>query len=102
MPGEMARSDPRPSFGQPELLVAIHASRQSCSKAGKARIFVLVWGSSGESRFIGPLPTLARVVTMGIDYQGLRFVLFAKRAGVSFEHPLMFGRQQFGLSLKDA
>jgi hypothetical protein len=36
MPEKMARSDPRPSFGLPELLVAIHTSRQSCSKAGKA------------------------------------------------------------------
>jgi hypothetical protein len=50
MPGKMARSDPRPSFGLPELLVAIHTSRQSCSKAGKAQIFALVWESSGESR----------------------------------------------------
>jgi hypothetical protein len=50
MPEKMARSDPRPSFGLPELLVAIHTSRQSCSKAGKARIFALVWESSGESR----------------------------------------------------
>ena len=37
-----------PSFGLPELLVAIQTSRQSCSKAGKARIFALVWESSGE------------------------------------------------------
>jgi GAF domain-containing protein len=51
MPGKMARSDPRPAFGLPELLVAIHTSRQSCSKAGKARRFALVWESSGESRF---------------------------------------------------
>jgi hypothetical protein len=43
MPVKIARSAPRPSFGQPELLVAIHASRQSYSKAGKARVFVLVW-----------------------------------------------------------
>ena len=50
MPGKMARSDPRPSFGLPELLVAIHTSRQSCSKVGKAQIFALVWESSGESR----------------------------------------------------
>src|SRR5215831_4827570 len=34
----------------PELLIAIHTSRQSCSKAGKARIFALVCGSSEESR----------------------------------------------------
>ena len=36
MPVKIARSAPRPSFGLPELLVAIHTSRQSCSKAGKA------------------------------------------------------------------
>ena len=52
MPGKMARSDPRPSFGLPDLLVAIHTSRQSCSKAGKAQMFALVWESSGESRLI--------------------------------------------------
>jgi hypothetical protein len=50
MPGKMARSDPRPSFGLPELLVAIHTSRQSCCKGGKARIFTPVRESSGESR----------------------------------------------------
>ena len=50
MPVKIARSALRPSFGLPELLVAIHTSRQSCSKTGKARIFALVWGSSGESR----------------------------------------------------
>jgi hypothetical protein len=32
-------------------LVAIHTSRPSCSKVGKARIFPLVWESSGEPRF---------------------------------------------------
>jgi hypothetical protein len=50
MPVKIARSAPRPSFGLPELLVTIHTSRQSCSKAGKARIFALVWESSGKSR----------------------------------------------------
>jgi hypothetical protein len=30
------------------MLVAIRTSRQSCSKAGKARIFVLVWELSGN------------------------------------------------------
>ena len=50
MPVKIARSAPRPSFGLPELLVAIHTSRQSCSKAGKGRIFALVCESSGESR----------------------------------------------------
>jgi hypothetical protein len=53
MPGKMARSAPRPSFGLPELLVAIHISRQSCCKAGKARIFTQVRESSEESWLIG-------------------------------------------------
>jgi hypothetical protein len=48
---KIARSAPRPSFGLPELLVAIHTSRQSCCKAGKGRIFTPVRESSGESRF---------------------------------------------------
>jgi hypothetical protein len=39
---------------------------------------------------------------MGVDYQGLRFLLSAKRAGVSFEHPVMLGRQEFFLSMTDA
>ena len=52
MPLKIARSAARPSFGLPELLVAIHTSRQSCSKAGKAQMFALVWESSGESRLI--------------------------------------------------
>src|SRR6266436_257844 len=52
MPVKIARSAPRPSFGLPELLVAIHTSRQSCCKAGKARIFTPVRESSGESRSI--------------------------------------------------
>jgi hypothetical protein len=47
MPVKIARSAPRPSFGLPELLVAIHTSRQSCCKAGKARTF-----SSGVTRGI--------------------------------------------------
>ena len=39
MPAKIARSAPRPSLGPPDLLVAIHTSRQSCSKAGRAQIF---------------------------------------------------------------
>jgi hypothetical protein len=42
MPVKIARSAARPSFGLLELLLAIHTSRQSCCKAGKARIFALV------------------------------------------------------------
>ena len=57
MPGKMARSAPRPSFGLPEALVAIHTSRLSCRKAGKARVFTLVWESSGESRLKGASST---------------------------------------------
>ena len=66
MPAKIARSAPRPSLGPPELLVAIHTSRQSCSKAGKARIFALVWESSGESRLravaIGVLLVLENLI----------------------------------------
>jgi hypothetical protein len=54
MPVKIARSAPRPSFGLPALLVAIHTSRQSCCKAGKARIFTPVRESSGESRMTYP------------------------------------------------
>jgi len=53
MPGKMARSAPQPAFGLPEVLVAVHTSRLSCRKAGKAQIFAPVWESSGESRFKG-------------------------------------------------
>jgi len=52
MPGKMARSAPQPAFGVPEVLVAVHTSRLSCRKAGKAQIFAPVWESSGESRLI--------------------------------------------------
>jgi hypothetical protein len=45
MPGKIARSAPRPSFGPPELLVAIHTSRQSCCKAGKKREYSRQFGS---------------------------------------------------------
>jgi hypothetical protein len=53
MPGKTARSAPQPAFGVPEVLVAVHTSRLSCRKAGKAQIFAPVWESSGESRLIG-------------------------------------------------
>ena len=36
MPVKIARSAPRPSFGLPELLVAIHTSRQSCYNTRKS------------------------------------------------------------------
>ena len=35
MPVKIARSAPRPWSGLPELLVAIHTSRQSCSRPEK-------------------------------------------------------------------
>ena len=35
MPVKIAKSAPRASFGLPELLVAIHISRQFCYKAGR-------------------------------------------------------------------
>jgi hypothetical protein len=43
--------EPRPPFGLPEVLVAIHTSRQPCRKAGKAPIFTPIRESSGESRY---------------------------------------------------
>jgi hypothetical protein len=58
MPVKIARSAPRPLFGLPELLVAIHTSRQSCCQAGKARIFTPVREASGESRNNGPFGKL--------------------------------------------
>src|SRR5213080_793360 len=66
MPAKIARSAPRPSLGPPELLVAIHTSRQSCSKAGKARIFALVWESSGESRMNRNVQGLRAVAAYGV------------------------------------
>ena len=72
MPGKMARSAPRPSFGLPELLVAISTSRQSCYKAGKAQIFTPVGESSGESRLILSFPKTAprqKSHTRGYDFR---------------------------------
>ena len=50
MPAKIARLAAQPPFGLPEVLVAVHTSRLSCRKAGKAQIFAPVWESSGESR----------------------------------------------------
>ena len=48
MPVKIARSAPRPSSGYSKRWLATHTSRQSCSKAGKARIFTSVREPSGE------------------------------------------------------
>src|SRR5262249_53277302 len=48
-PGKMARSDSPSPFGVPEVLVAVRTSLVSCKRAGKTRIFMPVWDSSGES-----------------------------------------------------
>jgi hypothetical protein len=50
MPVKIARSAPRPSFGARAAGSHPHLVRQSCCKAGKARIFTRVGESSGESR----------------------------------------------------
>jgi hypothetical protein len=50
----MARSDPRPPCGLPEVLVAVRSSRLRCRNAGKAPIFALLPGASGESPFKCP------------------------------------------------
>ena len=52
MPAKIARSTPRPSFGLPELLVAIHISRQASNDAAKSLPSTLVSESSGECRRI--------------------------------------------------
>ncbi len=44
MPGKMARSDPRPPCGLPEVLVAVRTSRLPSRNAGKAPIFTPVPG----------------------------------------------------------
>jgi hypothetical protein len=52
MPGKMARSDPRPAFGLPEVMVAVSTSRLSCKRAGKTRTLMPAGDSSGESRLL--------------------------------------------------
>jgi hypothetical protein len=49
MPAKIARSTP-PSFGLPELLVAIHISRLASRDAAKSLLSTLVSESSGEFR----------------------------------------------------
>src|SRR5262249_39808142 len=51
MPGKMARWTLDQAFGLPEVLVAVSTSRLSCKRAGKTRTLMLVWDSSGESRY---------------------------------------------------
>src|SRR5271169_4725443 len=50
MPAKIARSTPRPSFGLPELPVAIHISRLASKDAAKSLLSTLVSESSGECR----------------------------------------------------
>jgi hypothetical protein len=50
MPRKVARSDPGPPCGLPDVLVAVRTSGLSCRKAGKAPIFTPVREPSGESR----------------------------------------------------
>jgi hypothetical protein len=40
----------KPPFGLADALVAVHASRLACRKAGKAGVFTPVRESSGESQ----------------------------------------------------
>jgi hypothetical protein len=50
MPVKIAKSGPRPAFGLPEALVAVHTSRLSYGKAGKTRIYTPIRASFGESQ----------------------------------------------------
>jgi hypothetical protein len=51
MPGEMARSGPRPPFGPPVVRVAARSSRPASREARKSLLFTPVRESSGECRF---------------------------------------------------
>jgi hypothetical protein len=67
MPGKMARSAPRSPFGLAEVRVAVRTSRMSSRQAGKARIFMPVRESFGESRFkSGTLAALRTLVIGGL------------------------------------
>src|SRR2546430_5111994 len=66
MPGKMARSDPRPAFGLPEVLVAVSTSRLSCKRAGKTRTLMPVWDSSGEFSVQGGIDMLRLFVSASI------------------------------------
>ena len=81
MPGKMARSDPRPAFGLPEVLVAVSTSRLSCKRAGKTRTLMPVGDSSGESRINSALATASAAPACrihlchglaGLDRRGFR------------------------------
>jgi hypothetical protein len=54
MPGKMARSDPRPPCGLPEVLVAVRTSRLPSRNAGKAPIFTPVPGHPANPGQISP------------------------------------------------
>ena len=54
MPERMARSDPRPPFGLPEMPVASGTSRLSCGKPRESRVFTPIRESSGKSRLHKP------------------------------------------------
>jgi hypothetical protein len=53
MPAKIATSASRPSFGLPELTVAVRTSLLSCGKAEKPRKSSPGWEPSGESRSNG-------------------------------------------------
>ena len=62
MPGKMARSDPRPAFGLPEVLVAVSTSRLSCKRAGQTRTLMPVGDSSGESGLVAHFFAITRIM----------------------------------------
>jgi hypothetical protein len=65
MPAKIARSTPRPSFGLPELPVAIHISRLASKDAAKSLLSTLVSESSGECRIKSITPVYLR--DLGIE-----------------------------------
>jgi hypothetical protein len=71
MRGKMARSDPRPPFGLPEVPVAARTSRLSSREAGKALLFTPVRESSPASSPVRSLiavhPLASLVALLGFN-----------------------------------
>jgi hypothetical protein len=99
MPVKIARSTPRPSFGLPELLIAIHTSRQSCCKVGKARIFTPVRGHPGNPglnhlhRNLGGIADrrwAVAVIPVGSQERRSARSRKSERAGVGDHHDMIY------------
>ena len=93
---ELQQLTHRNNPGSLAMFAAIRRAASRVSNLGKlptplnSKIFVFLRAALGA-------------IAVGIDYQALRFLLSARRDGVSFERSLMLGRQNYYfLSLKQA